>query len=185
MVALLQNKSLACTLRSESFLLCVLMLVCTTTSTSKHTTGGLQFRVVDSLCQAVRDVNVAISGPHIQGIRGGVSDDRGSCTILALPPGRVSVTITHAAYQAVTIENVFIQLARTTHLGDIRLDPKIHELPEVIVAGDKPLIDPTTSSYGGNLRSSDFENLPVECNYRSTGHGTKVVLSTVANGTMR
>ena len=103
----------------------------------------------------------------MQGVRGGVSDERGYCYILALPPGKVSITITHAAYQAVTIEDVFIQLGRTTHLGDIRLDTRIHELREIIVAGDKPRIDPTTTSSGANLRSSDFENLPVERNYRS------------------
>jgi len=152
---------------TASCLFCFVLLFCVSSGTSQQTTGDLQFRVTDSLNRPVGDVNVAVTGPHMQGVRDGVSDERGYCYILALPPGKVSVTITHAAYQAVTIKDVFIQLGRTTHLGEIRLDPRVHELPEVIVAGDKPRIDPTTTSSGANLHSSDFENLPVERNYRS------------------
>lgn len=148
-------------------LLISIVLLCADSADAQQVSGNLQGRLADSLNQPVSDADVVVTGPNIQGVRGGVSDERGRFTILALPPGKVSVTIIHAAYQAVTFENILIQLGRTTYLGDIRLVPRMHELPEVIVLVDKPIIDPTTTSYGANLRSSEFENLPVERNYRS------------------
>jgi hypothetical protein len=36
-----------------------------------------------------------------------------------------------------------------------------------VISGQQLSIDPRTTTYGSNLRPSDFENLPVERNYRS------------------
>jgi len=60
-----------------------------------------------------------------------------------------------------------IQLGKTTTLGEVRLHARMHELPELVISGSSPLLDPGTTSSGGNIRSSDFESLPVERDYKS------------------
>jgi hypothetical protein len=146
---------------------CLFLLVCYTTS-AQHVTGDLQFRVVDSLGQPVPGVNALVAGPNMQGARGAVSNDLGYFNILALPPGKVSVHVSHAAYQPAVHEDVLIQLGKTSNLGEILLRQRLHDLPELIVSGQRQAIDPQTAAYGSNLRPSDFERLPIERNYRST-----------------
>ena len=84
---------------------------------AQHVTGDLQFRVADSLGQPLPGVNVMVTGSNVQGTRGGVSDDLGYFNIFALSPGKVSVQISHAAYQPVVYGDVLIQLGKTTNLG--------------------------------------------------------------------
>jgi hypothetical protein len=134
---------------------------------AQQTTGDLQIRVMDSLGLPIAGVNVVASGVNVQGIRGGASDDAGSCTILGLPPGKITVRLSHANYQLLSFQEVLIALGKTTSLGEIRLQQRVHDMPELIISAQRPVIDPTSTVYGANLRASDFENLPVERNYRS------------------
>ncbi len=166
MVAL-QHKVIALTFQAPLHLLVISCLLHVGSLSAQQVTGNLQGTVVDSLGQPVSGADVEVMGTNIQGVRRAVSDTFGNFAMLGLPPGEVSAAIRHVAYQAVTIEDVFIQLGRTTHLGEIRLASRIHEVPEVLVVGDKPRVDPTTASNGVNLRSSEFESLPIERNYRS------------------
>ena len=136
-------------------------------SHAQQVTGNLQGRLADSLGQAISNANIVVSGPNVQGVRGGVSDGDGYFTLQALPTGIVSVSVTHVQYQRVIFENVSVVLGRTTSLGEVRLRSRSHDLPQVVVSGKRPLLDPSTTSSGVNLRSSDIENLPVERNYRS------------------
>lgn len=101
---------------------------------AQHTTGDLQFRVADSLDHPLAEVNVVVTGSNIQGDRNGVSDGLGYVNILALPPGKVSVSIDHVAYQRQIFEQVFIQLGKTTNLGEVRLRQRIHDLPELVIS---------------------------------------------------
>ena len=132
----------------------------------QQVTGNLQGQFLDSLGQPVLNVNVVVRGSNVQGVRGGVSAEDGTFRILALPPGKISVTTNHVGYQTTVFENVSIQLGGTTSLGEIRLQALSLDLPEVVVAGERSLIDPARISFGANLRSREFENLPVERNYR-------------------
>jgi len=145
----------------------LLLILSSSLSQAQQTTGNLQGRLVDSLGQAVSNANIIVSGPNVQGVRGGTSGEDGSFNLLALPTGIVSVSISHVQYQPVILENVSIELGRTTSLGEVQLRSRMHDLPEVVVSGLKPLIDPSSTSSGANLRSSDFQYLPVERNYRS------------------
>jgi hypothetical protein len=74
----------------------------------QQVTGDLQVSIVDSLGEPVPCVNVVLSGTRVQGVRGGVSDVRGRCTLLALPPGTVSIRVSHAAHQSVIGNDMLI-----------------------------------------------------------------------------
>jgi hypothetical protein len=145
----------------------LLILLLPQAVSAQHITGDLQFRVLDSLEEPVPGVNALVVGPQVQGSRGGVSDELGYFHILALPPGRISVRISHAAFQPVIVEGVLVQLGKTTSLGEIRLSPRTHDMPELVISGQRPNIDPRSTTYGSNLRPADFENLPVDRDYKS------------------
>ena len=151
----------------RSLLLLCFFLLANDASLAQRVTGDLQLRVADSLGQPLSGVNVLVTGPNVLGVRGGVSDHLGYFNILGLPPGNVSVRVSHAAYQPVVYEDVLIQLGKTTDLGEVRMRQHIHDLPELVISGERPGIDPQSTTYGSNLRSADFEKLPVERNYRS------------------
>ena len=133
----------------------------------QQVTGNLQGQLPDSLGQPLSSVNIVVRGRHVQGVRGIVSDEDGFFAIPGLPPGTVSVTMSHVSYQTIVFENVSIQMGKTTDLREIRLHAHPHDLPEVVVSGMRPMIDPGTTYSGANLRATDFENLPVERNYRN------------------
>lgn len=151
----------------DVFLAPLFFLVLSYSSHAQQVTGNLQGRLLDSLGRAVSNANIVVRGPNVQGMRGKPSDEEGYFTLHALPTGIVSVSVTHVQYQPVIFENVSVELGRTTNLGEVRLQSRSHDLPEIVVSGNRPFIDPNTTSSGTNLRSSDFEKLPIERNYRS------------------
>ena len=130
-------------------------------------TGDLQFSVVDSLGDPVPGVNAIVTGPNVQGVRGGATNGLGFCRVLGLAPGKILVRLSHTAYRQVVVENVLIQLGKVTSLGKISLLQRTLDMPELVISGQQPRIDPSTTTYGSNLRPSDFENLPVDRNYRN------------------
>lgn len=131
----------------------------------QQTTGRIQGFVTDSSGQPIPLVNIIVNGP--QGIRGAVSESNGSFVVQAIPPGTVSISLNHVAYQPIIFENVVIQLGKTTSLGTVPLHPRSHDIPEVIAIGVIPLIDPGTTTVGHNLRSTEFQDLPVERDYKA------------------
>ncbi len=137
-----------------------------TTVRAQQVTGGLTFSLRDSLGEPIASANAAVTGSELQGVRVSVCDERGTCTILALPPGAVSIRISHPAYQPIIIENVRILLGKTTDLGEYTLHLSVHDMPEIVVSADNVSIDATSTTYGSNLSPPEFDALPLDRNYR-------------------
>jgi hypothetical protein len=131
------------------------------------TSSSLEGTVVDSLGNPIAGANIIVTGESIQGNRAGITDQHGHFTIIPLPPGKETVLVQHVAYQDVRVKDVSTYLGKTTNLGDIRLRQRTHEIGEVIVSGDKSLLDQTSTTLGANLSSGEIQNLPVQRNYRS------------------
>jgi hypothetical protein len=151
---------------SLRILLLTLLLAPRNHLSAQDLTGGLQFTVRDSLGEAIPAVNATVTGDELQGVRGTVSDDRGRCVILALPPGVVSVRISHPAYVTVLVEEVRIQLGSTASLGTITLRQSVHDIPEIVVSANRVIIDANSTTYGSNLRPAEVGDLPLSRNYR-------------------
>ncbi len=134
---------------------------------AQRTTGDLQFAVIDTLGEPVTGVNAVVTGKNVQGVRGTSTDNRGIGIIPGLPPGVVSLRLSHTAYQSVVVEDVLIQLGKTTSVGEVRLRQRTLDMPELVISGQRPAIDPVSTDYGSNLRPVDFENLPVDRDYKS------------------
>ncbi|HUI63923.1 MAG TPA: TonB-dependent receptor, partial [Bacteroidota bacterium] len=134
---------------------------------AQRTTGGLQFFVTDTLDEPIPGVNAVVTGRSVQGVRGASSDDRGMGVVPDLPPGTVSVRLSHTAYQTVVFEDVLVELGRTVNVGQIRLRQRTLDMPELVISGRRPPIDPVATEYGSNLRPVEFEAIPVDRDYKN------------------
>ena len=134
---------------------------------SQDITGNLTGQILDSLGVAVPDMDVIVTGSILQGVRGAISDNHGYFFISNLPIGLLNVTINSVNYSSVTFENIYIPLGKTTSLGVIKLNPKTITIPEVIVSDKKAIIDPTSTTVGGNLSAKTFDVLPTDRNFRN------------------
>jgi hypothetical protein len=144
-----------------------LLLVASEMVFPQNINGGLTGQVLDSLGTPVPYINVIISGNSLQGIRGATSDDHGFFFIRELPTGFFDIKISSVSYQTITYKNIPIQLGKTTSLGIVMLKSKAVELPEIVVNDKKSIIDPTSTTVGGNLSHKTFDALPTDRNFRS------------------
>ena len=147
-------------------LFCSPLLLVSPHALAQTVTGGLQFSVADSTGSPLDGVIASVTGPEIQGVRNALSDRLGRCTIPVLPPGIVSLRLTHPGYQATVVENIRIQLSRTTALGTVVLQQSVYDLPEVVVSSERAYIDANSSTYGSNLRPIELDALPMDRDYR-------------------
>jgi hypothetical protein len=130
-------------------------------------TGALECRAVDSTGAPIGGVNVLVTGPALQGSRGGITDPNGYLHLFDLPAGLYSAQLRHVSFRRVTYRNIPVRLGGTTNLGEIHLVAEQHELPEVIVSETKLLVDPASTEMGGDLTAKQFEPLPIDRDYRS------------------
>jgi hypothetical protein len=134
---------------------------------ARETTGNLQGSLIDEEGNPVAFVNVIVTSPDLQGVRGRMSLPDGTFRILDLPIGTYETRIQHVNYRETVMEDVRVHLGTTTELGRIMLKARVHEVPEVRVTAERPLIDPVATHIGANLARTDFDGLPLDRNYRS------------------
>ncbi len=149
------------------FSIFISLILFTNHSFSQDISGDIEGRVADSLGNTLAGVNVLLQSSSLQGSRGATSNEKGFFQILNLPIGEFTVSLSSVGYRELKIEHVQIQLGKTTNLGIITLSEHTIDLPEVTVVGKKLIIDPSSTSYGGNIIAKDFEQLPVDRNYKS------------------
>ena len=145
----------------------VFILVLPIITYAQDITGNIEGRIVDTSGIPLTGVDITLQSENMQGIRGASSDNYGHFKILVLPIGSYKVKVSSTGYENITFDNVQVALGKTTNLGLIYLNPQTVNLNEVVVSGNKIIIDPNSTAYGGTLRSKDFENLPIDRNYKS------------------
>jgi hypothetical protein len=111
-------------------------------------------------------IRIAVSGASLQGTREVTTNDKGRFVFFNLPVGIYTVRIAHPDFQAVAIPDVSVRLGKTTSLGEIRLELKALEY-NIVVSGERPVLDVTTTSGSTNLDVRTVETLPVARDYRS------------------
>ena len=134
---------------------------------SQTTTGNIEGQVLNPEKNSLSGVNITLSNESVGQLQGTASNDRGYFIISGLPVGHYDVKIQHLGYQEIVLKNVQINLGKTTSLGIIVMKDKILDSPEIVVYGDKPIIDFTSTSIGENLSTKDYESLPTTRDYRS------------------
>lgn len=153
--------------RKIFILLYICLLSFSRLNLAQEITGKIEGRIVDSTGTPLYGVNISLQSENLQGIQGTSTNDDGFFRIFGLPVGFYKVKISFIGYREIVFKNVQISLGKSTNLGEIALKSQTYNLPEVVVSGEKFIIDPVSTTYGGNLNSKSFENLPVDRNYRS------------------
>jgi len=150
----------------KNFISCIIIIILISPpSFSQDVTGNLEGRVTDTTGVALSMINVSLIGNSLQGSRGTATNDYGYFRFLSLPVGKYKLKISAVSFSQLNIEEVQVVLGKTTYVGEIVMKQQAISLPEISVSGERPIIDPVSTSYGGNINSSVFEDLPVDRNY--------------------
>ena len=128
-----------------------------------QTTGDIVGRVMDEQGGALPGVTVEARGPAFQGVRTAVTDATGTFHLILLPPGTYRVTATLQGFAKVD-QPVVVALGRTA-TSEIRLRAAVKE--EVVVSGQAPVVDETSSTIGTNIDNRQIRSLPTGRNYTS------------------
>ena len=147
--------------------LALLAFIAPTVIAAQQVTGDIQGRILDPGGQPVAAVQVTVQGPNLQGDRRTSSDGDGRFLLPSLPAGSYTVAIRRIGYRPLRLQDVPVHLGSTTPLGEIRLEARAVEVPEIVVSGAKSVIDPMSPAGGASLDSSQFLSLPSDRNFRS------------------
>ncbi len=128
-----------------------------------QTTGDIVGHVTDEQGGALPGVSVEARGPAFQGVRSNVTDASGAYRLILLPPGVYKVTASLQGF-ARAESTVTVSLGRTA-TGDFRLRPAA--TAEVVVTGEAPLVDETSTTIGAAIDSRQIRSLPAGRNYTS------------------
>jgi len=130
-------------------------------------TGNIEGLITDSTGTPLPGVNISVQSENLQGTKGTATNERGYFTIFSLPIGNYKVKISMVGYRDLIIENIEINLGKTTYVGKIKLGQRVINLPEVTISGERQIIDPTSTTHGGNIKPKDYEQLPLDRDYKS------------------
>src|SRR5207253_8619668 len=103
----------------------------------------------------------------LQGNRQTLSDARGRFILQSLPTGSYRIGIRRIGYGPMRFQDGPVRLGSTTSLGDVPLEARAVEIPEVVVSAATPVIDPVSAASGATLDSSQFLSLPSDRSFRS------------------
>lgn len=144
------------TSRLKSIFLILLFFVL---SNSAYTqTGTLSGVIVDSLNNPLQDVNVKIKGSYF----GTASDENGKYTIKGIPQGEYTVQVSAIGYKTHEYTEIKIKKNENTTL-DIKLSTTSYTLgEEILVVGDRPLLDIEQTESKHILTSDDIKEKIVE-----------------------
>jgi outer membrane receptor for ferrienterochelin and colicin len=128
-----------------------------------QTTGDIAGRVTDEQGGALPGVTVEARGPALQGVRTAVTDAIGAFRLVLLPPGTYRVTANLQGFARVE-QPVVVALGKTS-TSEIQLRAAVKE--EVVVTGEAPVVDQTSSAVGTNIDDRRIRSLPAGRNYTS------------------
>jgi len=130
-------------------------------SVSAQTTGSIEGRIRDLTGAVLPGATVEASSPNLQGARAATSSSDGSFRIPALPPGQYRIRASLPGFRAVEI-GATVRLDATA-TADFTLEPTATE--EVVVSGEAPVVDKTTTTAGTNYGAKVIDKLPIDRNY--------------------
>ena len=120
--------------------------------------GALEGTARDSSGAILPGVLIELTSPSLVGGANTTTDDRGTYSFPALPPGIYQIKATLQGFAVTTVPDVELTLGKTFRV-DFAL--QVSSLQEtVIVTGETPLIDTSSSSVATNIPRKDFDLLP-------------------------
>jgi hypothetical protein len=136
-------------------------LACLAALSLAQTTGSIDGTITDSAGSPLPSAVIEVSSPSLQGTRTATSGRDGGYRIPAAPPGEYRVMASIAGFRLVQ-KTATVRLGATA-TADFVLEPAAAE--QVVVSGEVPLIDGTSTTTGTNYTSQVIARLPVDRNY--------------------
>ena len=131
------------------------------TTAVAQTTGDISGRVTDASETPLPGVTIEATSPSLPGARVTVTGPGGAYRIPAVPPGTYRVLATLYGFRPVERTcTVTLDSSMTVNLT-LRLETEAH----VLVAGETPPIDTTSTTAGTSYTSDVIARLPVDRNY--------------------
>lgn len=127
-----------------------------------QTTGTIAGTVSDNTGAALPGVAVEIRSPALLGVRTVVSDGRGSFRFPAIPPGVYSLAATLSGFTKLERSGIRVSLGETATVNAV-LSLSLKE--EVVVTGEAPVVDTTSTTAGSNYTAVVMNKLPLGRNY--------------------
>jgi hypothetical protein len=137
-----------------------------TVAIAQDTGGALDGTVTDADGNPLGGAMVSAISPALSTPITTTTDPGGYFRLTNLPVGPVILTVNLEGYEAAEIPAIVIRLGRTTSLGPVRLSVESFELPDMVVSGRAIPIDTYSASVGDDLLRGEFEDLPVDRDYR-------------------
>ena len=126
-----------------------------------QTTGSIAGRVVDGAGLPFTGVTVEATSPSLQGTRTAQTDTAGAFRFPGVPPGTYLVRGRMPSF--LTTERTATVALGATATVDLVMQPSAEE--QVVVSGEAPLIDGTSTTTGTSYSSNVIAHLPVARNY--------------------
>lgn len=151
-----------------AFVVAVAVLV-TAVPASAQVTGTIQGTVKEGAAGGtLPGVSVEVKGPSLQGTKTAVTSGDGSYRFSLIPPGDYTVTFTLTGFNKVQ-KKAAVQLDKAVVID---ASMQISTTAEVVVTGESPVIDATSSSSGANFTAEFVRSLP-------TGRGFAAIATKV------
>ena len=135
----------------------VLALLFAFSSLTAGTTGKIVGRVTDKHTgEPLPAANIIIEGTRM----GASSDQDGYYVILNVPPGTYTLTCSYIGYKTMKVENVTVDVDRTTEVN-FKLEPATLVTKEVVAVAKEPIIKKDLTASVDIVKSSQLAELPV------------------------
>jgi outer membrane receptor protein involved in Fe transport len=140
---------------------CLLGLVLLAPALLAQTTGNIVGTVTDQNGGTLPGVTVEATSPNLQGSRSVTTGADGRYRFASLPPGSYRVTANLSGFGKVD-KNVTVGLDAT---ATANLQMELAAKEAVVVSGEAPLVDVTSTTAGTSYTSKVIEKLPLGRNY--------------------
>jgi Carboxypeptidase regulatory-like domain/TonB dependent receptor/TonB-dependent Receptor Plug Domain len=138
-------------------LLVVLLYAIAVSPAGAQITGTIEGQVTDQSGAALPGVTVELAGAKLQGAKSAVTAADGRYRFLSLTPGEYSVTATLAGFGKVQKKAT---VTLDAHV-EANMQLALSTSAEVVVTGDAPLIDSTSTTAGSNFSGKVVDKLPL------------------------
>lgn len=143
------------------------LLLCSALAGSQETTGAIRGRLLLPDGKPARAARIIASSTDLQGTRSSVSLSDGFFQLIALPPGRYTVRITHIGHSPAVVDSIEVLLGRTSDLGAVALQLSTAQLSEVRIAAPRVTLDRSRTTIGATLDSTDLAVLPSDRDHKA------------------
>jgi hypothetical protein len=129
-----------------------------------QTTGAIDGVVSDANDAPLPGASVELRSPSLQGIRTAVTSSAGRFRFPVIPPGTYTVTCALLGFKKVERTGVRVDLDAT---ASVLIRMEISVTQEIVVTGEMPVVDTTSTTTGINLRQDVVGKMALGRNYAS------------------